>query len=296
LVTVFKREPTLAVPRGRDVAARAHCMGGARFPVDRIALRHDNCAIDVLSSRNAGVGSHWGVTGIEQHLAAGELPRHRHRTAYSAIVIAGGYLERGDTGRWRLEAGDVVAHQAFEAHGDMIGRSGATVINIDLPAEMVLPAVFRVADPDALIRAARARSPETVALLEPVETRAPLMLDWPDMLALALRQAPVRLASWAAAMNLAPATVSRGFRAAYGTTPARYRADAQAQAALRLVMTGHEPLSQIAYDCAFADQAHLTRSITRLTGRPPASWRTRGATRCPRDKVKSVQDWPARWS
>lgn len=230
------------------------------------------------------------MVGIEQHLPVGELSRHRHRTAYLAIVLAGGYLERGDTGRWRLEPGDVVAHRAFEAHGDVIARSGSTVINIDLPDDVILPPVFRVADPDTLIRAARARSPDMLALLDPAEERAPLTLDWPDALASALRQAPVRLASWAAAMNLAPATVSRGFRAAFGTTPARYRADVQAQAALRLITAGREPLSQIAYACGFADQAHLTRSITNLTGRPPATWRTRPSDGSSRGKVKSVQD------
>jgi AraC family transcriptional regulator len=35
----------------------------------------------------------------------------------------------------------------------------------------------------------------------------------------------------------------------------------------------HRPLSQIALDCGFADQAHLTRLFRRIAGVSPAVWR-----------------------
>jgi len=220
-------------------------------------------------------------SGGEQKLAIGDLPRHRHDAAYAALVLEGGYLEVGDTGRWRVEAGDVVAHRGFEAHANGVPRPGARVLNIALPPSAALPPVFRVADPDALIRAARRGDQGAVhALLQPQQVRTPLMLDWPDLLAAALRRAPVRIGAWAAAMRLDPATVSRGFRGAFGASPAGYRADLQTQDALRRIVGGAEPLAQVAQDAGFADQAHMSRSVRRLTGRPPSHWR----------RVKSVQD------
>jgi len=60
----------------------------------------------------------------------------------------------------------------------------------------------------------------------------PPLADWPDLLATALRaRSDLRLAEWASRMGLAPETVSRGFRLAYGTTPARYRAELRARRA-----------------------------------------------------------------
>jgi AraC-like DNA-binding protein len=38
-------------------------------------------------------------------------------------------------------------------------------------------------------------------------------------------------------------------------------------------MTSEEPLTGLAYDHGFADLAHMTRSVSALTGRPPSAWR-----------------------
>lgn len=64
--------------------------------------------------------------------------------------------------------------------------------------------------------------------------------------------------------GLARATLSRGFAAAYGVTPARYRAD------VRLV--GPEPLVQLALALGYADQAHFSRAV-RATGMTPRQLR-----------------------
>jgi AraC-like DNA-binding protein len=74
-------------------------------------------------------------------------------------------------------------------------------------------------------------------------------------------------------MKLAPATVSRGFRAVFGTTPVRYRADARARRAWRVITNGRDPLVDVALACGFADQAHMTRGVLGLTGAPPSAWR-----------------------
>jgi AraC-like DNA-binding protein len=215
-----------------------------------------------------------------QMLPAGRLPWHRHTRAYAAIVLTGSYIERGDTGRWRVQAGNVVAHHAFEGHSNLIGSKGAAVVNITLPLSIALPPVFEVADPDALIRAALAGTQDVLDLMTPESVSRPLASDWPDALAAELRLGPVSLRAWAAKAGLAAAAVSRGFFAAFGTSPARYRLAAQSRRALRMIDETKEPLAEIALMCGFADQPHMTRAVRRLTGRTPATRRT----------VKSVQD------
>jgi AraC-like DNA-binding protein len=220
------------------------------------------------------------MTAFEQNLAAGELDWHRHNTGYAAIVLSGGYLERGDTGRWRLEPGDIVCHKAFEAHSDVIDRSGAQVLNVTLPINATLPSVFQVADTDEIIARVRSQPADLLHLLVPVKTKTPILADWPDLLAAELRRTPISLSTWSAKMRLAPATVSRGFAAAFGTTPAKYRASAQTHSALQLIAENDWSLSEIAHQCGFADQPHMSRSILRMTGLTPMAWR----------KVKMVQD------
>ena len=43
-----------------------------------------------------------------QHSPCEQLPRHPHDEAFAAVLLSGGYVEAGDTGRHRLEPGDVV--------------------------------------------------------------------------------------------------------------------------------------------------------------------------------------------
>ncbi len=220
---------------------------------------------------------------MEQRLDPGAWPRHRHATAYAAVVLSGGYLEAGGAGRWRAEAGDVLAHPAFDAHQNVL-RGRAWVLNVSLPLTVDLPPVFRVADLDAVERAYRADPREATRLLIPDHVRPPLAEDWPDLLAAALAADPaLSIGDWARARGLAPAVVSRGFKATFGVTPAAFRAERRTQAAWRDLTATATPLAAVAHDRGFADQAHLSRAVRALTGATPRAWREARL-------VKSVQE------
>ena len=210
-----------------------------------------------------------------ERLAAGSVKRrHRHERGYVAVVLAGSYVEAGDEGRRRLGPGDALVHRDFDGHLDLIGRDGADVLNLPLPAFRSPLIGVRVADPDAVARIAEADPAFASALLDSAVEIPALQDDWPDLLASALRgQSDVRIAAWAAAMRLAPATVSRGFRAVFGLSPARYRAEMRARRAFAELTAGDLPLAELALASGFADQAHLSRAIADLTGAPPSAWR-----------------------
>lgn len=211
-----------------------------------------------------------------QHLAGGDRAlRHRHARAYAALVLSGDYVEAGDAGRRRVTAGEVVLHDGFEAHANQFGARGATVLNLPLPDGWTSPAAFmRIADPDAVVRAAERDAHEAVrALTEQLEPLPRQHGDWPDLLADALRtDALLSLGEWAREHRLAPATVSRGFRQAFGVSPVRYRAETRALAAWR-ALTLDASLADLAAETGFADQAHMTRDVRALTGRTPGQWR-----------------------
>ena len=101
-----------------------------------------------------------------------------------------------------------------------------------------------------------------------------MQFDWPDRLALVLTASnEQRLGQWADGMGLAAETLSRGFRAAYGITPARFRAEVRARRAMEMMLQGDTSLASIAIDCGFSDQPHFSRAIFGLTGKSPGRLR-----------------------
>lgn len=200
--------------------------------------------------------------------------RHRHLNAYAMVVVAGGCEEAGDSGRCFARAGEVLVHAAFDAHCNRFGARGAELLHIPLPYD-VAPGAWRVADLDGVVRLAetdlRAARERLLAQMQPLPAADP---DWPDRLAAVLRDgAPVRLSAWAEEIGLARETVSRGFAKAYGTSPIRFRADARALRAWRAIVGGSEPFGALAARLGFCDQAHMSREVGALTGRPPGWWR-----------------------
>jgi AraC-like DNA-binding protein len=223
-----------------------------------------------------------------ERLAHGEIARHRHAQGYAALVVSGGYVEAGDAGRFRVGAGDVVLHRAFEAHRNGVARTGAVVINVPLDVPADWPNAFRARHPDVLIWAAR-RDPQAVAsLLEPGDVVLPAADDWVDLLAGALNRDPaLLLGPWAQRHGLRPEALSRGFVAAFGVTPARYRLEARTRQAVAALRAAAAPIAAIALEHGFADQAHFSRSVRALTGCTPKALSHRPSVQ---DHRKLVQD------
>ena len=213
---------------------------------------------------------------ITRHARGAHLPRHRHAEPYLAVVLAGGYVEAGDGGRWRARPGTVVVHGAYEAHGNGFEAAETVVLNLPVPAGLA-PVAALIDDVDAIARVAE-RDPVSAATLVSTMLRpgADRLDDWPDLLAAALSADPsLSIRAWADAVGLAPASVSRGFARAYGVSPKRYRLEARARQALHAVAGSRAQLAEIAAAHGFADQAHMTRALVAMTGAPPGAFRAK---------------------
>ncbi|WP_431046320.1 helix-turn-helix domain-containing protein [Roseateles sp. L2-2] len=214
------------------------------------------------------------TTAISVHRAFERMARHRHGEGYVALVLAGGYVEAGDRGRLRVEAGQAVFHGEHESHQNEFFRTGARVLNLPAIGRDIGEAFGQVDDPDAIVRLAERDPDEAAGLLRQTFRPSTLRLnDWPDLLAAALADDPnLGLAEWADTVGIAPQSLSRGFHRAYGLSPKRYRLELRTLQALRQLPGWQGSMATLAAETGFADQAHLTRAIVALTGRTPTRW------------------------
>jgi len=66
---------------------------------------------------------------------------------------------------------------------------------------------------------------------------------------------------------------ARAFKCTFGCPPHVFLMRRRMERAQGLMLKTNISLAQIALDCGFADQAHLSRIFLRFTGERPASWR-----------------------
>lgn len=200
--------------------------------------------------------------------------RHHHLHAYAALVVRGSCDEVGDRGRFHARVGDVLIHRAFDGHGDHIGKRGASFINFLLPSP---PAAScgTVLDVDSIVRAYECDPFEAAHRFgEQLRISEPSSRDWPDLLASELSTGSFEISTWADSRGLHPASVSRGFRLAYGMSPKRFRLEQRASIAARALRSSGVSATAIAADSGFADQAHMARAISALFGFSPGQLRT----------------------
>ncbi|WP_205042046.1 AraC family transcriptional regulator [Rhodoligotrophos defluvii] len=91
----------------------------------------------------------------------------------------------------------------------------------------------------------------------------------------AIIQDPARRLDAAALERLADMdrwSIARSFRAAFGTSPSRFRTMRQLERARERLEAGM-PLAEAALDAGFADQSHMTRRFREAFGMSPRQWK-----------------------
>lgn len=220
--------------------------------------------------RPANVGRNFHESGELLH-------RHMHAQGFFALVLGGSYVEAGDTGRHRVEAGDVIVHQPFERHLDRFSAGGAAVLVLPLLDKWPDAALARVGDPDSIVRLAeRDVVAASEALAGAMIEKPSRVEDWPDLLARDLLAEPgLALSYWAQRHGLHPGSLARGFGQEFGISPAAFRTAVRSRRAVRRIVSGVAPLCAIASEEGFADQAHMSRAIKHATGLSPRALRRR---------------------
>lgn len=81
------------------------------------------------------------------------------------------------------------------------------------------------------------------------------------------------LADLAAECGLSVGYFARAFKVTTGVPPYQWLLNRRVERAKHLLSQSELSIVEIAFACGFADQSHLTRIFSRMTGTSPASWR-----------------------
>ncbi|WP_156255034.1 helix-turn-helix transcriptional regulator [Sandarakinorhabdus oryzae] len=84
---------------------------------------------------------------------------------------------------------------------------------------------------------------------------------------------PIPIQDLADLARLSVSYFFRAFRGSFGTAPHGYILQRRIELAQRCLREGTQPISQVALDCGFADQAHFSRAFAKHAGVPPGAWR-----------------------
>ena len=223
-----------------------------------------------------------------------ELPEHCHHNAHAVLAIDAGYRTRARPDESDAQAGVAVLNPCHTVHRDRFARTGARFLAVEwspsivdaegtpceldpasaggIMARMVGPALAASGDGPARLETLAL---DLVAAFEPRhESRAPV--GWRQKADRALDEIAARpgggVVDAAGIVGVHPVHFARVWRRQSGEAPAASLLRRRTRNALAM-LDQDRALSDIAADCGFADQAHLTRSLRRFFGTTPAALR-----------------------
>jgi AraC family transcriptional regulator len=268
------------------------------------AERNDSSSLDAgvyfgvpTETRNAGA-----VTlTLSDYAPSAEVPAHAHTHPYFCYVSAGKFRELGVSGEYVASRGTLVFHPATETHSDEFGVSGARCFNIEVAGDVDIARDAGVVTGRAvryaaeLYREMRAWDTASLVVAEGLASALVARVGFDAelerrTLSGAKRRAreivsravtrlredpcnPPSLASLAQDAGMATITFARAFRRQLGCGVGAFVRAERVEMAKRALVESKQPVSMIAAELGFADQAHLTRVFRDATGWTPAAFR-----------------------
>ncbi len=229
-----------------------------------------------------------GAVFETDHRGHTAMPHHRHEAAFAAIVLEGSYVEVRDDVPKVCVRGTIILHDAVEEHADRFLRD-TRCLNVELPRGARPPTARSAHDETPLRKAAG--DVVTSFYKHPDDLTATVRRLWaffldpdseepgrePSWLRPVIETFPwtqaVPLRNAAGIAGLHEAHFSRAFRRHMGMTAIEYRAQERIALASRLLLTTTTSLTQVALNCGFSDQSHLTRAFSERLGLAPADYR-----------------------
>lgn len=247
-----------------------------------------------------------GITLAETTYTGGlSVDPHVHPTTLINVVLDGTMTELRGRAGVRCDAGTLLVHPRNEPHGHHFGKNGSRLFIVQLGTDWSQRmSGFGIEEPTAPfdLRQSRANAiagelyaefrhgdeasrlgVEGYALAMLAEfarahtrvdrsPRPPWLRRAMDLLH-ASASSNVDMAAIAYEVNVSPVHLARTFKVHVGATMSEYLRRLRVERARSQLLTTDKPLSQIALEAGFADQAHFTRIFKQMVGATPGAYR-----------------------
>jgi len=229
------------------------------------------------------------------------VPRHEHELAYVTLVLHGHYRE-GDRGNLaELRPLTAVFNPVGVAHSTVIGPAGASLFTIEFRTQNMCALDLRLPHSTTqdcgtgsmlwpglrLFSAFKAENAESLSIESHVfellaaiaetgpyrEKSAPRWLQRVKERLHAEFRDRLSMRELAREAGVHPVHLARAFRRFEKRTPGEYQQRLQLRAACEMLRNPEWPLAQIAADCGFSDQSHLTRRLRKFAATTPSRFR-----------------------
>jgi len=231
------------------------------------------------------------VTFTEHHSLA-TTAAHSHANPYLCFVVKGGFRETAGRSERDCGVGSAVVHPVQERHFDAFGPDGALCMNI----EWTGAETARIANPKhckhgplswAAVRFLRElwASPSddltleslacemlAVASMSEVQLGSGWALAAQTLLEDSYSEA-ISLRTLSTSIGLHPVHLARCYRNVYRQSIGEGLRGIRVRRASCALLNSNRSIAEVALDCGFYDQAHLTNAFKRLTGMTPGFFR-----------------------
>jgi len=227
---------------------------------------------------------------------------HHHENAYFTFICSGQLIEGTKKGKKYCSPGSLLFHHAEEAHYNIKPKGHTRGMHIELPKNILIDngswkhtnGSFEINNvdikilfynilkesyqPDDLTATAIHELVAAVMdrLFQIPQTTSPNIPSWVKIVAELLQehyQIPLNLKEIASQIGIHSVHLSRSFPKYFHCTIAQYIRKIRVQRALEQLSRNKFSLSDIAYQCGFADQSHMVRCFKEFSGTTPHLFR-----------------------
>jgi AraC family transcriptional regulator len=234
------------------------------------------------------------------HRGALQQEMHCHENPHISYVLHGGNLEKRKMSQIERPVGKMTFYHAGEYHQSIYTIDSSRHINVEVEngffqeyaivEEMFSRAISRVPDAKFLLlriyKELMADDPMSsvsidMLLLELMDQllqfqegdKRPAWLRNIEELLRDQRLETISLSVLSGMVQVHPVTISKQFHRYYGCTLGEYVRKLRVERSLSLIKDPDRSLTDISYECGFADQSHFIRTFKRLTGLLPHACR-----------------------
>lgn len=239
------------------------------------------------------------ITSETAFIAGHTSDWHYHANPHFSHILSGGSKELR-TGQSELNvAGEGLYYYPGIAHQNAGYQEGTRIFNLELEPgffaqyDLEVPPPSLMFDEQAqlnakgLIKAMRehylhdtesqlAMEQICISLVQPGKVDEKLFPEWVARIKTVLHDnwdQPLSLPQLAHELDLHPVTISKYFSHYFSCSAGEYLRRIKVERAIGLIRTNHHSLTEVAYLCGFADQAHFTKTFRRITGILPLQYR-----------------------